>query len=1020
MNPAKDAHKPIKKKRSKKSIDNQVLIAEDDRIREEIAQLSSEGYHYVAAPPGCGKTDLLTKRVIQKARSEGFDADVAKKMLCVTFTRNAAEEMQNRVEKEIKKHTDEVIHCIRDIHSYAVMKLAELLKEEGSSRVILLPEKKYAILDSILSKNNITTLKKADTATKDGKEYRRRKKSKQTFAFTKEQKEFICRFSNLCLLLDGINIGDDSFDKLVEDPREYSGKGTPYSTLHTRLKALERSIKRHIKSWAAEHGKEPGIWDYILSEYRKVMVNLEYTRQCLLKVKENNRKSVAIITSFIPFIANKLREDKWLNRCMDYEDALIHLYLKLRERDFEKQQKNGKEDKDVVDDKFNWVEVDECQDTSLLQLLLIDEATDKENACVVYFGDEEQNIYSSITDTSLAMRFIHAKVSKRAERYLRGNFRSQKALLEFILQYQKNFFPKGSGKDNRSPICRYEPAGHESTEEAVKVIISGNNLDQYEDILKEVTESKAQGQTAILFRRNEDVKTFYNFSKSHIDGIGDIRDDDICIIGKENSLFHMDVFRPIKAILHAASGLFYEKWWYDLPLPEKDGEKAGKAICADDEQLLKQRISPQAVLDKDHRYTYLVEYSLALRRKWETDLRDHQNHQEALTPVILYYFDYFKKQLTLEKFNVKLRGKPGGKNKRDLLKVRIGFVSSGEPLVVPFKDFPSMVSSIREFLGEGICMTAHAPQHMSQMRKYPEVYNLLFSQPVWDIKRLYDELFRNNRAEYNEVVAADVYNAVMCFDPDKNKDEQKLKGSVPRGNLHTSHMAMVKNNRDYITYRSAIEAQYGQTYHKVVSLLSQTDNVDVEEDALDLQNESAGYLIVRAVKMIWNSLPSARDEKYASHIKGLIKYLHNTVKEQNEKHSILQDDLYSQIFRLRRALFTCTVSKLISTGNIESSIVAMTVHKSKGLTFENVIIADAVMGLYPLIRTKSKGKAFIEHPELIPQEDVNLFYVAITRAKHSIRFYWYPVKITKNHHRVKCRRTPLLSFYEEADTQEKA
>ena len=51
------------------------------------------GRHLVLAPPGCGKTDILTERIVH-ARAEGVDYG---DMLCLTFTNRAAKGMAQRI-----------------------------------------------------------------------------------------------------------------------------------------------------------------------------------------------------------------------------------------------------------------------------------------------------------------------------------------------------------------------------------------------------------------------------------------------------------------------------------------------------------------------------------------------------------------------------------------------------------------------------------------------------------------------------------------------------------------------------------------------------------------------------------------------------------------------------------------------------------------------------------------------------------------------------------------------------------
>lgn len=67
------------------------LPTPDDDQREVIGIAS--GRHLVLAPPGCGKTFILTERVI-KAHEEGVDyAD----MICLTFTNRASRGMRDRI-----------------------------------------------------------------------------------------------------------------------------------------------------------------------------------------------------------------------------------------------------------------------------------------------------------------------------------------------------------------------------------------------------------------------------------------------------------------------------------------------------------------------------------------------------------------------------------------------------------------------------------------------------------------------------------------------------------------------------------------------------------------------------------------------------------------------------------------------------------------------------------------------------------------------------------------------------------
>lgn len=64
-----------------------------DKYQQRVIN-ASDGYHLVLAPPGCGKTELLTQRIM-KAHEEGVAYE---DMLCLTFTNRAARNMKERIE----------------------------------------------------------------------------------------------------------------------------------------------------------------------------------------------------------------------------------------------------------------------------------------------------------------------------------------------------------------------------------------------------------------------------------------------------------------------------------------------------------------------------------------------------------------------------------------------------------------------------------------------------------------------------------------------------------------------------------------------------------------------------------------------------------------------------------------------------------------------------------------------------------------------------------------------------------
>lgn len=73
---------------------------------------ASGGYFLVLAPPGCGKTDILSER-IARAKQKGIEFE---DMLCLTFTNRAARGMRNRVMERIGEDARGIF--VGNVHRY--------------------------------------------------------------------------------------------------------------------------------------------------------------------------------------------------------------------------------------------------------------------------------------------------------------------------------------------------------------------------------------------------------------------------------------------------------------------------------------------------------------------------------------------------------------------------------------------------------------------------------------------------------------------------------------------------------------------------------------------------------------------------------------------------------------------------------------------------------------------------------------------------------------------------------------
>ena len=98
------------------------------------------GYHLVLAAPGCGKTELLTHRIIHAHTAHGVDYS---DMLCLTFTNRAARGMRDRIKQNAPESVDELyvgnIHkfCSRFLYDNQIIPMSTGIIDELDQKDIL-------------------------------------------------------------------------------------------------------------------------------------------------------------------------------------------------------------------------------------------------------------------------------------------------------------------------------------------------------------------------------------------------------------------------------------------------------------------------------------------------------------------------------------------------------------------------------------------------------------------------------------------------------------------------------------------------------------------------------------------------------------------------------------------------------------------------------------------------------------------------------------------------------------------
>ena len=154
-----------------------------------------------------------------------------------------------------------------------------------------------------------------------------------------------------------------------------------------------------------------------------------------------------------------------------------------------------------------------------------------------------------------------------------------------------------------------------------------------------------------------------------------------------------------------------------------------------------------------------------------------------------------------------------------------------------------------------------------------------------------------------------------------------------------------------------LRASYGECYRKALARLGETDDPTAETPAL-----------VDEMTIFYQKL---LDEQFVCEVEGLpyiIRYLDEEVIDRVHDRSLAE-----QLARHLVEINTLKEADLCNSHSVSDRIFVSTVHKAKGLEFDNVIVFDAIEGRYP--------NYFSQHDAARQAEDARRFYVAMTRAR---------------------------------------
>ena len=662
------------------------------------------------------------------------------------------------------------------------------------------------------------------------------------------------------------------------------------------------------------------------------------------------------------YYANCYARYKEENHLFDFEDLLLYTYDIYRS--------------DPTCKRYPWIQVDEVQDLNGMQLAIIDLLTAEDNPMVMYLGDEQQAIFSFMgakveTLTLLKMR------CKGNIHHLQRNHRSPKYLLDVFNDYAEKQL-----KIDRE-LLPLSDNDTKATSGDLRIIHSSTIEAEHKDITTEALslyEQNKEERTAVIVSANSDA-------------------DRISEAMTEAGLTHFKV---------SGRDLF------DTP----------------DVKLLLAHLS---VLSNEHNsiaWTRIMKgvhafpsHALARRFNWKLK-------QLALSPsdFLLYsescYTAEFLRAYNEEEIVV-FDTETTGLNvfQDDIIEIAAIRIKGGEVVGEPLDLYIETDKPILPMLGDKenpMYAIYHEKMSAGELLSPSDALQRFLAyvgtSPILGHNANYDyNILDNNLQRYcNDTMQA---HDIRCFDSLKlirllapSLHSYKLESLLETFQLAgvNSHQAIddVKATVSLVRlcaekarekqaqqaafihhpkvkpFANVLRSNYGERYREAVNRLYK---LSTDHEPALVSELSAAYNAFHSDGLI-NDIPR---------LDYILRYLRIDMLTDETVANALAPQLSQYIMDIN----TLKEADFCNSKSILERIYVTTVHKAKGLEFDNVIIFDAADGRYPNAYNKTKQQ---------DEEDARKFYVAMSRAKRRL-FIAYALQMVDRHGRVFNRElTPLM------------
>ncbi len=730
-------------------------------------------------------------------------------------------------------------------------------------------------------------------------------------------------------------------------------------------------LEHVLKQYRFGHGKElilnyDCIKPYELRALCNTM-NLEYTKENIIRIYDciNTRNDIDNLLKNKSFTytdlleqmlyAKKYAEYKRDNSLIDFDDILILAYNYLSTTD--------------SFHKYSWVQIDEVQDLNPLQIAIADLLTSN-NGCTLYLGDEQQSIFSFIGARTSTVKMLKDRCGKNFFS-LQKNYRSPRYLLDVYNSYAINVL-------NVPGEILPTPMGDEKAEYGDLVIKhSYSNESAITDVISMLPELLKDGRTAIIVPANSDADNFSDMAKDvphfKISGTDYFTTDEVQLAVNHLNVLACDT--DFMAWAKIIKGLNITK---SLATARKTVNMLKDTAITPSDFLL---------LDESSYVMKFMEYyrdcKCVIFDTETTGLDVYDDDIVQLAAIKIYHGEI------IEKFNVIMstdREIPPMLG--DIVNPLVDEYAKADKLTHQ-EGLTSFIDFARDcvLIGHNIEFDYHILDN--NLRKYCNISNIteLFpkycdtlklarlvikDKTQYKLKSLLKEL--NLEGENSHLADDDIIATKSLAD--------YLMTTIRNKDFYTRHIEMLRRTENF---RRNFKRIYGELY------INAKRNLYTRGKAYQIACE---FINIKD-KLINSGLKEDKLKKFDY----IIKFIMEKVDESPAIDAT--SSLYEQNTALNADINTFKEADLCDSDIINEKIFISTVHKAKGLEFENVIVFGAVDGTYPHF------KSITEEEKL---EDARKLYVALSRAKKRLIIVSYDYYVIFTEHGTKTFKKELSPY----------